>query len=720
MTKKNGRIKDGEGDYYIMKRKNPFRISYLSIVTVCVVLISCVFLIVGQINYKAEQKRFHQQKAEVIMKEFENQLELMEDISLRIATNYEFQPYYFKGKIDRELSMLETLVQYQYASILMDDYFLYYGDSYVYRSANSTLDLKLYLKETLPDETERQVLLQELDYLRENFADIWKGIRILPFSEKLYILAPFRVKGDEDFMTAILGFAVEKDVLEERFQFVCGGYEGTIALYQNEKLLYYNQEAAEDIRKEKNVLRAISTDGVYSLYYAPVPTARLLSNQFWTQFLFIVTDIILIVVLACIWAEKSYRPLRNMAEKYQNQLVRSDIPLENALEGIDYMMDSVIKSNKEAALQNQQQQKLLKNHYLEMLLQNNNSLDALSYLDEMGVILPASCYQVISISYEKELSVTDDFLIMLVEELEQITNKDAQEYVYACYNCKKKLINVLCNYDSSERRALLSDIVVSVAESFSYAPTVGMGNVYPTLSGLSASWLESLNAIHEQEHMQIDRPSNFVYETESLQQIISALEIGSEEIAIEKLNLYVTHLKETSLSFLMLQYIFINFMGEVTKLSRKHHLDLSVQSVSLMLVSKDVHDFEMAAIELIRDFCKKFTLARSIQEDNELFRIYEHINACFSDYDISLEGVAETFHVNTTVVRQAVIKYTGKTYKDYIIFLRIEYAKRLLREQNLTIAEICQKVGYANISYFIRLFREIVGVTPAKYRNQTG
>lgn len=698
-----------------MKRKNPFWISYLSIVAVCFVVISCVFFIVGQINYKAEQKRFHQQKAEVLIKEFENQLQLMEDISLRIASNYEFQPYYFKGKIDKERSMLKTFVQYQYASILIDDYFLYYGDSYIYRSADSTLDLNLYLKGELSDEKECQVFLQELTYLQENFADIWNGIRILPFSEKLYILAPFRAKGNDGFMTAILGFAIEKEVLAERFQFVCGGYEGKLALYQKEELLYCNLENT-DIREEKNILMSTSDDGMYVLYYTPVFSARIFSNQFWTQLLLILADIILIVVLAYIWAEKSYKPLRNMAEKYQKQLVQSDLLHKNALDEIDYMMDSVIKSSKETILKNQQQQKLLKNHYFKMLLQNNNPSDALSGLEELGIILPASCYQVISISYDKESDVTNDFMDMLVETLEQITNEDTQEYVYACYNHEKKLINVLCNYESLERKDILLDIVLGVAEGFSYRPTVGVGNVYTTLFGLSASWLESLNTIHERECIKLNKQSNFVYETEYLQQIVSALEIGSEENALGKLNVYVSYLKETVFSYLMLQYIFTDFMGEMTKLSRKHHLDLSVHSVSLMLASKNVLEFEIAAKELICDFCKKFSVEKSIREDNELFQIYEHINAHFSDYDISLEGVAEIFCVNTTTVRQAVLKYSDKTYKDYIIFLRIEYAKKLLHEQHLTIAEICQKVGYTNISYFIRLFREVLGVTPAKYR----
>ena len=109
---------------------------------------------------------------------------------------------------------------------------------------------------------------------------------------------------------------------------------------------------------------------------------------------------------------------------------------------------------------------------------------------------------------------------------------------------KKKLINVLCNYDSLDRKAFLTDIIVSVAESFSYVPVIGIGNVYPILSGLSASWLESLNEIHEQEHLHPDKQKNFVYETKYLQQIINALEMGNEEIALEKLNLYVDALKQ--------------------------------------------------------------------------------------------------------------------------------------------------------------------------------
>lgn len=189
-----------------MRRNNPFRFSYLGIVAVCFVVVGAFFVCISQITYKTEQKRFYQEKTEVLLREFENQMQLMEDTSLRVATNYEFQPYFFKGKIEKELSMLDSFAQYKYTLPVVDNYFLFYGDSYIYRSADSTLDFDFYLEKSLQDEMERTDLRKEMENLKEGFDGIWNRGKILSFSEKLYVLLPFRVKFNSGFGTAILDF----------------------------------------------------------------------------------------------------------------------------------------------------------------------------------------------------------------------------------------------------------------------------------------------------------------------------------------------------------------------------------------------------------------------------------------------------------------------------------------------------------------------------------
>ena len=167
---------------------------------------------------------------------------------------------------------------------------------------------------------------------------------------------------------------------------------------------------------------------------------------------------------------------------------------------------------------------------------------------------------------------------------------------------------------------------------------------------------------------------------------------------------------------LMLQYILADFLGEIRKLNEKYRLEVSKQNISLLVSARSIQDFEKVAINIIREFCEGYEIIRSQMKEGELNKIYEYINEHFFEYDISIENVAASLNTSTDAVRQAVLKYTGKMYKDYLIYLRIEYAKVLLKHENIPVAELCQKVGYGNVSYFIKLFREITGVTPAKYR----
>ena len=56
-------------------------------------------------------------------------------------------------------------------------------------------------------------------------------------------------------------------------------------------------------------------------------------------------------------------------------------------------------------------------------------------------------------------------------------------------------------------------------------------------------------------------------------------------------------------------------------------------------------------------------------------------------------------------------------YKKYLTELRMEEAKRLLKETPLRIIDISQATGYNDVSYFIKVFQKHTGLTPAKYRD---
>ena len=65
-------------------------------------------------------------------------------------------------------------------------------------------------------------------------------------------------------------------------------------------------------------------------------------------------------------------------------------------------------------------------------------------------------------------------------------------------------------------------------------------------------------------------------------------------------------------------------------------------------------------------------------------------------------------------------KETGMNLNRYIRVFRMEKAKELLCSTNMKVAQISERVGFANVSYFCRSFREYYGSSPESYRKGTG
>ncbi|MNW05621.1 HTH-type transcriptional regulator YesS [compost metagenome] len=60
---------------------------------------------------------------------------------------------------------------------------------------------------------------------------------------------------------------------------------------------------------------------------------------------------------------------------------------------------------------------------------------------------------------------------------------------------------------------------------------------------------------------------------------------------------------------------------------------------------------------------------------------------------------------------------TGKSMIDFVNQLRIDKAKELLMDTELTIKQIAAEVGYFNVQSFNRFFRKYEGMPPSSYKS---
>ncbi len=87
---------------------------------------------------------------------------------------------------------------------------------------------------------------------------------------------------------------------------------------------------------------------------------------------------------------------------------------------------------------------------------------------------------------------------------------------------------------------------------------------------------------------------------------------------------------------------------------------------------------------------------------------------------ISLEEVAGMVGFSPAYFSGLIKKEMGIGFSDYLIQLRMEKAKELLKGTNENIKDICRKVGYSDLKHFTTLFKKYTGIKPGEYRKLYG
>lgn len=83
---------------------------------------------------------------------------------------------------------------------------------------------------------------------------------------------------------------------------------------------------------------------------------------------------------------------------------------------------------------------------------------------------------------------------------------------------------------------------------------------------------------------------------------------------------------------------------------------------------------------------------------------------------ITLEEVSSKVGFNSTYFCSLFKKDTGSTFLEYLSDIRMNKAKELLKETNLSIAIICEQVGYSDVKHFTKIFIKHTGLKPNEYR----
>ncbi|GGF89155.1 hypothetical protein GCM10010912_37870 [Paenibacillus albidus] len=97
----------------------------------------------------------------------------------------------------------------------------------------------------------------------------------------------------------------------------------------------------------------------------------------------------------------------------------------------------------------------------------------------------------------------------------------------------------------------------------------------------------------------------------------------------------------------------------------------------------------------------------------------EYIRSHYEESDISIGKVCQQLHISTGYFSSIFKKEMKMTFVSYLLQIRLEAAKELLRSTELKAFEIAEKIGFADPNYFSFCFRKKYGQSPKEYKNSS-
>ncbi len=231
--------------------------------------------------------------------------------------------------------------------------------------------------------------------------------------------------------------------------------------------------------------------------------------------------------------------------------------------------------------------------------------------------------------------------------------------------------------------------------------------------------MNGMNGMQQQEVLSYQDEKNMRTAETFKKQIISCLRQGDSNGIKSFMDLYSSSVQEINSDLNYFKNVCFelivtakNVTAEINPAFENREFDNSFSVLSTLNDRGMVLDYVLEV--LLNDVSA--VLGSKIHSENPIIKkVCDYINENLSQ-EISLEQMADYVKVSSFYLSKLFKENKGVTFVNFLADRRLEKARTLLKETDLSIKEITAEVGYNDQNYFSRLFRNKFGVTPSDFR----
>ncbi len=655
--------------------------SYMSVVLLVCVITGAALLSLSGERLESMAKTEQQNRLKSAANDIETQFDVMREISLRVQTSAIYLPSYIQVQPVNEITLINDLAKYRDYSPIIQQYYLCYEEPDSVYSGSAKYSFDIFAKYLLGlNDAERA----RLDSALSNASS---GTAILLTGDSDIFAVSYDITFNSSSRARML-FLLPKDSLVSRVAYMSGLDKSRIDVHTG--------GAAEDgyyIDLSSGLSVSLSGDGDYAKY-----------SDMIVNGLLITLGIALVCSIAALFlARRNYRPIGRLMRTYsQGGSVSDEFA---AIEGV---LKSAVESNldshnrmKEMVKLLEEQSRTIRMNLFRLLLNGDNPPAAIAELKRLGVALGGRYFSPVVLKFSG--AKIDDG--ELEARLGELSDENAAFH--------------LADKSGADTRVVLVNVDDIQSTAYAFELMTALGTELAGCSGVIYKNMTDANGISEMLS-QIERRSpdpkakegefarsmleNFKNELRGINSDAAVMVL--RESMAEAEMLYASALDRKGLMAGALEAL----IAEAKRAGAAGHSETLQQALS----ESDTGAFIDRIKPVIYDICLKNAGDDARGSERELL---EYINAHYTEYDMSLDRLAGEFKKSDWRVSRMIADATGMPYKEYVINLRMKLARKLLVESKLSVNEIGERIGYVNVSHFIKSFKAIHGSTPAAYRS---
>jgi len=456
---------------------------------------------------------------------------------------------------------------------------------------------------------------------------------------------------------------------------------------------------------------------------------------------------LLTLVVACVGcitavtlAWRNYRPIQELG----NRFLSADVPADkrarvsNELEQVHDVFSRILSSNLLVEQELEKMRPVYIHQFLYNLLigaQTYKEGSAEQYgIHQTGgswIVAMLSIYDYGDFDYEgSEQQLVHAMIQNVTDEL--FEGKAETYYVYTVDGVIYLILNLYPDYASSSSITLLKEIhsffksrlKIDICFALS-EPTADLYDLFTACTQArlvygTMKW-DASASVYPYSSVPCKELNSVAFSTNDEIRLMNTIRTGNEE-QVEKLITEILHnnFRNNTLNRENIRILVMNLYCALQRCAQQFGCELGESTENMMKMIKTIPSEE----KIIACFTElSLGLTRTISAHkpgkNQILvqQVQKLVEEQYKNPDLSVALLAEQLGISASYLSKLFKEISNTNVSDYIHKFRIERAKELMSDSNLTLGTIAEECGYLSDINFNRVFKRIEGVPPGAWRN---